>query len=65
VKLNTKEKKLVYQWMLLEIHADDSHYKGNITQFVENCAHDFNHDEWLDDPDHWVWEMALEFFPDD
>lgn len=39
--------------------------KADLTQFVENCAHSLDHDEWLDDPDHWVWEMALDFIEDD
>ena len=32
----------------------------NLTQLAENAAHEFNHDEWLDDESHWVWEVALD-----
>lgn len=30
----------------------------NITQLAENVAHDFNHDEWLDDETHFIWDEA-------
>lgn len=33
----------------------------NATRLAENTAHALNHDEWLDDPDHEVWEVAIEF----
>lgn len=32
----------------------------NLTILAENCAHRLGHDEWLDDPDHEVWELAIE-----
>ena len=28
---------------------------------AEFCANDLGHDEWLDDPDHPVWEFALQW----
>jgi len=31
---------------------------------AEECAFAMGHDEWLDDPDHEVWEVALEYFED-
>jgi len=34
----------------------------NATILAEECAATMDHDEWLDDPDHVVWEVALEFF---
>ena len=35
------------------------------TQLAENCANALDHDEWLDDPDHFIWEIALEFYDAD
>lgn len=32
----------------------------NATQLAENCAHNFGHDEWLDDSDHIVWDIAMD-----
>lgn len=56
-----------YKWMQIEYADNHPQYHGDMTQFVENCVHGFDdedHDEWLDDPDHWIWEMALDFFPE-
>ena len=30
------------------------------TILAESAAITLGHDEWLDDPDHWVWDLALE-----
>jgi len=32
----------------------------NYTRLAENAAWHFDHDEWLDDETHWVWDVALE-----
>jgi len=32
----------------------------NLTRLAENAAWEFGFDQWLDDPDHWVWDIALE-----
>ena len=32
----------------------------NLTTLAEDCAHELGHDEWLDDPDHEVWEIAVD-----
>lgn len=32
----------------------------NCTRLAEEAAHYFDHDEWLDDETHWVWDLALE-----
>lgn len=32
----------------------------NLTLLAENTAHALGRDEWLDDPDHEVWEVAIE-----
>jgi hypothetical protein len=30
------------------------------TSLAEAAAITLGHDEWLDDPDHWIWVLALE-----
>ena len=35
-------------------------YEVNYTRLAENAAWHFNHDEWLDDECHWVWELAIQ-----
>lgn len=47
------------QWFAL--HAQEY---GNLTDAAENCAWELGHDEWLDDSDHWVWELAIEYMPE-
>jgi hypothetical protein len=32
----------------------------NTTQLAENAAHEFDHDEWLDEETHWVWDLAVD-----
>lgn len=34
------------------------------TQLAEACANALKQDEWLDDPEHWIWDIALEFYAD-
>ena len=31
----------------------------NLTELAEAAAHELNHDEWLDDESHEVWEVAI------
>lgn len=31
----------------------------NETGLAKDAAWNFDIDQWLDDPDHWVWEMAM------
>ena len=31
----------------------------NPTVLAENAAHALEHDEWLDDETHWIWELSL------
>jgi len=33
---------------------------ADLTTLAEDCAHALDHDEWLDDPDHEVWEVAVD-----
>ena len=32
----------------------------NLTAMAEDAALAFEQDQWLDDPDHWIWELAIE-----
>ena len=38
--------------------ACDPH--ASATALAESAAITLGHDEWLDDPDHWIWDLALE-----
>ncbi len=40
-------------------HIDPLTGEVNCTGLAEATAHALGHDEWLDDPDHKVWEMAV------
>jgi hypothetical protein len=42
----------------------NAHRFADLTEAAENCAWALDHDEWLDDPDHWVWELAIEYMPE-
>ena len=33
-----------------------------LVQACEDCAHWYEHDEWLDDSEHEVWEIGAEWF---
>lgn len=43
-----------------EIMRNLPYLPENCTQLAEEAAHRCKHPEWLDDPDHWIWDMALE-----
>lgn len=49
------------QWMKNNKYdyADDF-IGGNYTKIAEGCAIALNHDEWLDDKTHWIWDLAIE-----
>jgi len=51
-------------WMLANVHDYKDHSTGevNATFLAEACAAHFDRDEVLDDPDHWLWEIAIEYF---
>jgi hypothetical protein len=46
----------VRRWMRLEVH----NCGGSMTALAEAAAVAFDADHWLDDPEHWVWDLALE-----
>lgn len=60
IKSSASMKSRVRKWMRNEaqILGDDL----NMTKLAENAAHAFEKDEWLDDPDHWIWEMAADYY---
>lgn len=40
--------------------VDSDTNEVNCTQLAENTAHELNHDEWLDDSDHILWDFAVD-----
>lgn len=34
--------------------------EANATQLAENVAHEMDHDEWLDDETHWIWDVVMD-----
>jgi hypothetical protein len=44
---------------IMEYHLQDN-CKATPTELAENAAIHLDHDEWLDDSDHWIWELAIE-----
>lgn len=51
----------VRRWMLANWEDyTDSRGEPNMTALAENAAWEARRDEWLDDPDHWVWAAAME-----
>ena len=55
-----KLKARVRAWMYNDAEYDPHLCGVNCTQLAENAAHMFSHDEWLDDEQHWVWELAAD-----
>ena len=51
-----KEEHAIKSWMKYNYLE----YSGP-TELAENCAWALKHDQWLDDPDHIIWELAIEF----
>lgn len=51
-------------WMQANVHDYRDHVTGevNATSLAEACADHFSQDEVLDDPDHWIWEIAIEYY---
>ena len=42
----------------MRLHADEF---DNATNLAEECAKYLDHDEWLDDSDHIIWDIALDY----
>lgn len=32
----------------------------NLTKLAEDTAFEMNQDQWLDDPEHWIWDIAFD-----
>lgn len=41
-------------------HVDRNTGEGGATELAEAAAYEFEHPDWLDDSDHWVWDLAAE-----
>lgn len=54
--------KVVRRWMEhnWKPHVDSRTGEVNMTWLAEAAAHEFERDEWLDDPDHFVWVAAAD-----
>lgn len=48
----------VKNWMFYHQNNYD-----NSTELAENACWENDCDSWLDDPDHWIWDYALELIP--
>jgi len=55
---------LIRRWMLSALQdgecIDPTTGGANLTELAEGAAHAVGHDEWLDDPDHWIWDEAIQ-----
>ena len=52
-KLHDEAKKI----MLRDLREN---HEITLTAMAENAAIELENDEWLDDSDHWIWELAVE-----
>lgn len=56
-------KATVLRWM-----RNNAEHHDNATSLAEDAAHNalpVDHDAWLNDETHWVWELAIEVIPGD
>ena len=54
------ERKRIAKVMHRLIEEDADAYRDDSTGLAEDAAHEMGHDEWLDDSNHIVWEVANE-----
>ena len=52
-------------FMMMALETDLQTYTNsigeiNLTTLAENTALNFDHEEWLSDDTHWVWDLAIE-----
>ena len=65
-KRTSTMRRLVDDWMRTEVRIRELDAgEVNMTQLAEDAAHAFDHDEWLDDPDHWIWDAAANALNED
>lgn len=60
----------IYRWMKKALQNDFSQHRwevidpvtdiADLTALAEYCADALGHDEWLDDPNHPIWDIAIE-----
>jgi hypothetical protein len=61
-------KSRIWQWMREQLiynsedFIDPTTGEPQYTKLAEECALSLGHAEWLDDPDHMVWDEAVEAF---
>ncbi len=48
------------KWMTRNVQRDPVTGEVNFTELAENTAHALDHDEWLDEETHWIWDLAVE-----
>lgn len=60
VMQNTQTKLAVLRWMksVAAEHVDECG-EMDCTTLAENAADEFHADFWLDDRNHWVWDLAV------
>jgi hypothetical protein len=61
-KINDAKEKRIKAKVLSWMRAHEEEYE-TATQLAEGAAAEFDGDEWCDDSDHWVWDLALEAKP--
>lgn len=64
--LQGASKESVKKWMrkMVTDFVDKKTNEADATGLAEGAADEFASDKWLDDPDHWVWEIAAEVAED-
>jgi hypothetical protein len=59
--LKSEIKKQMYKLLNADLHGEFLyHGEINCTRLAEETAQVMEHDEWLDDPDHIIWDVAVE-----
>jgi hypothetical protein len=51
-------KEKCYNWMFRNVLNYEHNDEIDLTLMVEGCADEFSLSGYLDDPDHWLWELA-------
>ena len=57
-------KEVIYDLEKQEYHKNVADWMtnqgfANHTEAAEEAAKAFRHEEWLDQPEHWIWDLAL------
>lgn len=60
-------KNTITRWMRQELASNGAAYLDSadcpmFTHLAETAADAFERHDWLDDPDHWVWDIAIDAF---